>query len=78
MENPDETINSINELVTWINDHADNALVLSNQVTTNKNNINTLISLVGSEAVETQINNAINACSLSEDEILAIIAPNND
>ena len=78
MENPDETINSINELVTWINDHADNALVLSNQVTANKNNINTLASLVGSEAVETQINNAISACSLSEDEILAIIAPNND
>lgn len=78
MENPDETINSINELVTWINDHADDALALSNQVTANKNNINTLVSLVGSETVETQINNAINARSLSEDEILAIIAPNND
>lgn len=78
MENPDETINSINELVTWVNDHADNALALSNQVTANKNNINTLVSLVGSETVETQINNAINARSLSEDEILAIIAPNND
>lgn len=78
MENPDETINSINELVTWINDHANDALALSNQVTANKNNINTLVSLVGSETVETQINNAINARSLSEDEILAIIAPNND
>jgi hypothetical protein len=78
MENPDETVNSINELVTWINDHADNALALNNQVTANKNNINTLVSLVGSEAVETQIDNAISACSLSEDEILAIIAPNND
>ena len=78
MENPDETINSINELVAWINDHADDALALNNQVTANKNNINTLVSLVGSEAVETQINNAINARSLSEDEILAIIAPNND
>lgn len=39
MENPDDTMNSINELVNWINDHADDALALSNQVTTNKNDI---------------------------------------
>lgn len=61
MENPDDTMNSINELVTWINDHADDALALSNQVTTNKNDIATLNGLVGSEAVATQITNAIAA-----------------
>ena len=47
MENPDETMNSINELVTWVNDHASDALELSNQVTTNKNNIADLVALVG-------------------------------
>lgn len=61
MENPDDTMNSINELVTWINDHADDALALSNQVTTNKNDIAALNGLVGSEAVATQITNAIAA-----------------
>ena len=61
MENPDETMNSINELVTWINEHADDALTLSNQVTTNKNDIATLNGLVGNEAVATQITNAIAA-----------------
>lgn len=78
IENPDETINSINELVAWINQHADNALILNNQVVTNTNNINTLASLVGSETVETQIINVVNASSLSEDEILAIITSNED
>ena len=47
MENPDETMNSINELVTWCNDHAADALELSNQVTTNKNDIKALTDLVG-------------------------------
>lgn len=47
MENPDEAMNSIQELVDWINDHATDALELSNQVTTNKNNIATLTALVG-------------------------------
>lgn len=78
IENPDETINSINELVTWINQHADNALILNNQVMTNTNNIDTLASLVGSETVETQIINIVNASSLSEDEILAIITSDKD
>lgn len=78
VENPDETINSINELVTWINQHADSALILNNQVVTNTNNINTLASLVGSETVETQIINVVNASSLSEDEILAIIMSDED
>ena len=39
MENPDETMNSIQELVTWTEDHAADALELSNQVSTNKSNI---------------------------------------
>lgn len=47
MENPDEAMNSIQELVDWVNDHATDALELSNQVTTNKNNIATLTALVG-------------------------------
>lgn len=61
MENPDDTMNSINELVTWVNDHAADALELSNQVTTNKNDIEALEGLVGTTAVATQITNAINA-----------------
>lgn len=47
VENPDEAMNSINELVTWINDHAGDALELSNQVTTNKNDIAALTTLIG-------------------------------
>lgn len=42
MENPDETMNSIQELVTWTQEHAEDALELSNQVTANKNAIATL------------------------------------
>lgn len=42
MDNPDETKNSINELVTWIDEHAEDALAMSNQVTANKNAIETL------------------------------------
>ena len=59
MENPDETMNSINELVTWCNDHADDALALSNQVSANKDDIAALELLVGETAVATQITNAI-------------------
>ena len=61
MENPDETMNSINELVTWINGHAQDALELSNKVEANTNDIDALEALVGSEAVATQITNAIAA-----------------
>lgn len=61
MENPDETMNSINELVTWCNEHAEDALALSNQVTANKNDIAALDELVGETAVATQITNAIEA-----------------
>ncbi len=61
MENPDETMNSINELVTWIDGHAEDALELSNQVTTNKNDIATLNGLVGTTGVAAQIEAAITA-----------------
>lgn len=42
MENPDDTMNSINELVTWANDHASDALEMSNQVAANKTALETL------------------------------------
>lgn len=47
MENPDEAMNSIKELVDWVNDHATDALELSNQVSTNKTNIANLTALIG-------------------------------
>ena len=61
MENPDETMNSINELVTWINGHADDALALSNKVTANEQDIAALEGLVGSTGVADQIAAAIEA-----------------
>lgn len=61
MQNPDDTMNSINELVTWINNHAEDALELSNQVSANKDGIAALVALVGSENVATQITDAIAA-----------------
>lgn len=59
MENPDDTMNSINELVTWCNDHAADALELSNKVSANETDIAALEKLVGSTAVATQITDAI-------------------
>lgn len=59
MENPDETMNSINELVTWVNDHAADALELSNKVEANEDDIAALELLVGETAVATQITDAI-------------------
>lgn len=47
MENPDETLNSIKELVDWTTEHAADALELSNQVTENKNDIAALETLIG-------------------------------
>lgn len=61
LENPDETMNSINELVTWCNEHAEDALALSNQVTQDGKDIDALEALVGSTAVATQITDAIAA-----------------
>lgn len=59
MENPDETMNSINELVTWCNDHAEDALELTNRVTGAESDIDALEALVGKTAVATQITEAI-------------------
>ena len=47
VNNPDEAMNSINELVTWCNEHAEDALALTNQVTANKNGLANLVALVG-------------------------------
>lgn len=59
MDNPDETMNSIQELVTWTQTHATEALALTNQVETNKTDIANLKTLVGDDPVATQIANAI-------------------
>lgn len=61
MENPDETLNSIKELVNWVNDHAEDALEMSNNVTANAVAITALQGLVGEKAVATQIADAIAA-----------------
>lgn len=47
MENPDESMNSIQELVDWCNDHADDALALQNDVTANTTAVKALETLVG-------------------------------
>lgn len=59
MENPDETLNSIKELVKWTQDHAADALEMSNNVTANANAITALQGLVGEDAVADQIADAI-------------------
>lgn len=61
MENPDETLNSIKELVKWTQDHAADALEMSNNVTANANAITALQGLVGEEKVADQIADAIAA-----------------
>jgi hypothetical protein len=59
MENPDETLNSIKELVKWTQDHAADALEMSNNVSANANAIAALEALVGEDAVADQIADAI-------------------
>ena len=49
IENPDDTMNSINELVTWTQDHAEDALELSNNVTANSTAIKAIESLLGTK-----------------------------
>ena len=61
MENPDETLNSIKELVKWTQDHAEDALEMSNNVAANATAITALQGLVGEEAVADQIADAIAA-----------------
>jgi hypothetical protein len=43
----DTEIKSLQALVDWVDEHASDALELSNQVTTNKNDIATLTGLIG-------------------------------
>ena len=43
----DTDIKSLQALVDWVDEHAQDALALSNQVTTNKNDISALTTLVG-------------------------------
>lgn len=67
MENPDEAMNSIQELVDWTTEHAADALEMSNQVTANKNAIATLngdASTAGS--VDKKIADAIAAENLGQ------------
>jgi len=67
MENPDEAMNSIQELVDWTTEHAGSALEMSNQVTANKNAIATLnggADVAGS--VDKKIADAIAAENLSQ------------
>ena len=59
MENPDETLNSIKELVKWTQDHAEDALKMSNNVSANAEAITALQGLVGEENVADQIADAI-------------------
>lgn len=59
MENPDDTLNSIKELVKWTQDHAADALEMSNNVSANANAIAALKALVGEDAVADQIADAI-------------------
>ena len=73
MENPDETLNSIKELVNWVNDHAEDALEMSNNVTANAAAITALQGLVGEKAVATQIADAI-AAAKADEKIAAEIA----
>ena len=65
MENPDATMNSINELVTWVNDHAEDALELSNQVSANKGAIEKLNG-TGEGSVAKAIADAIDAENLEQ------------
>lgn len=67
MENPDEAMNSIQELVDWTTEHAADALEMSNQVTANKNALETLnggATVAGS--VDKKIADAIAAENLSQ------------
>lgn len=52
VENPDEAMNSINELVTWAETHASDALELSNDVAANTKAIEDLEALLGTKLPE--------------------------
>lgn len=76
INNPDETLNSIQELVDWISNHAEDALALQNNVTSNMNKIediqlwkNTADSIIGeleTDSSTMQQNIADNSRSIEE------------
>ena len=47
MENPDTSMNSIQELVDWVNNHASDALALSNKASANETAIGKINALLG-------------------------------
>ena len=52
MNNPDETMNSIQELVNWINSHNTDALAMSNNIAKNTEDITTINTLLGTALPE--------------------------
>lgn len=52
MENPDEAVNSITELVKWTEDHASDALELSNNVSANTKAIEEINAILGTSLPE--------------------------
>lgn len=57
----DESFDTLKEIAEWITTHKTDAATMNAQINTNKDDIASLKTLVGSTAVATQIANAINA-----------------
>lgn len=63
----DESFDTLKEIADWITTHKTDAATMNSQISTNKDDIASLKTLVGSTAVATQISNAIDA-ALKEGE----------
>lgn len=63
----DESFDTLKEIADWITTHKTDAATMNSQINTNKDDIKSLKTLVGSTAVATQISNAIDA-ALKEGE----------
>lgn len=63
----DESFDTLKEIADWITTHKTDAATMNSQINTNKDDIASLKTLVGSTAVATQISNAIDA-ALKEGE----------
>lgn len=57
----DESFDTLKEIADWITTHKTDAATMNSQISTNKDDIASLKTLVGSTAVATQISNAIDA-----------------
>ena len=57
----DASFDTLKEIADWIGTHTTDAATMNSQINTNKTDITSLKELVGSEAVATQIANAIDA-----------------